>query len=98
LLEWRSGSISTAANAFATTIEMGKTLGEAKQRSSILLWKTWIWELLQVGDLLGAWQNLLCIPEGKVMALDREGDPYKTRSAAVLKTRRVRIAFSVKLK
>jgi hypothetical protein len=81
---------------------MSKTLGEAKQRNSILLWKTWIWELLQVGDLLGAWQKLLCIPEGKMMAtdqsLDREGDPYKTRSAAVLKARRVRITLFVMLK
>ncbi|KAI9761786.1 MAG: hypothetical protein M1840_001705 [Geoglossum simile] len=92
LLEWRSGNIDTATSAFVATIEMSKTLGEANQRNSILLWKTWIWELLQVGDLLGAWQKLLCIPEGKVMAtdqqLDREGDPYKTRSAAVLKAKR----------
>ena len=74
---------------------MSKTLGEDEQRNSILLWKTWVWELLQAGDLLGAWQKLLCIPEGKAtntdLQPDREGDPYKIRSAAVLKAKRVRM-------
>ncbi|KAH0556828.1 hypothetical protein GP486_005384 [Trichoglossum hirsutum] len=91
LLEWKSGNTDTAANVFVTTIEMSRTLGEAKQRDSILLWKTWVWELLQ-GDTLEAWQKLLCVPEGKVPVADtllgKGGDPYKAMPAAVLKARR----------
>ncbi|KAI9783090.1 MAG: hypothetical protein M1839_004259 [Geoglossum umbratile] len=92
LLEWRSGNISTAVNVFVATIEMSKTLDEAKQRNSILLWKTWVWELLQVGDLLEAWQKLLCISEGKATAMDqqpdREGNSCNASTAAVLRARR----------
>ncbi|KAH0541960.1 hypothetical protein FGG08_003592 [Glutinoglossum americanum] len=92
MLEWRSENIDTATSVFVTTIEMSKTLGEIKQQNSILLWKTWVWELLQKGDMLEAWQKLLCIPEGKVTAadawLEKGGDPHKVTPAAILKTRR----------
>lgn len=50
LIEYRLGNTSMGEKAIATSICMAKTLRDSNQRDSILLWRTWIWELLSGGN------------------------------------------------
>ncbi|MCJ1352935.1 MAG: hypothetical protein MMC33_002919 [Icmadophila ericetorum] len=59
LCEFRLGKTSTANHVIATAINMSKTLGEGAKRDAILLWRTWIWEILDSVDDKGALERLL---------------------------------------
>ena len=59
LCEFRLGKASTATHAIATAINMSKSLGEDAKRDAILLWRTWVWEILDSGDDKGALERLL---------------------------------------
>ena len=62
LLEFRLGNRSIAESVLATAINMSKTLENKSQKETILLWRTWIWELLESADTEDALRRILTIP------------------------------------
>jgi len=50
LIEYRLGNTCKGENVIITSIQMTQSLGDHAQRDSILLWRTWIWELLDAGS------------------------------------------------
>ncbi|KAI9818591.1 MAG: hypothetical protein M1832_004364 [Thelocarpon impressellum] len=95
LIEWRSGNSTVASNIFCTALSMSGTFAEADQHDAILLWRTWIWELLQDGLTFVAWQRLLSVADGRILGeseLSSSGNldgTVKTQPAILLKARRV---------
>ncbi len=59
LIEYRLGNPSKGENILITSINMSKKLEELVQQDSILLWRTWIWELLSAGKTREALERLL---------------------------------------
>ena len=58
LVEYRLGNPSKGENVIITSINMGKTL-EASQEESLILWRTWIWEMMSAGNTQDALQRLM---------------------------------------
>ncbi|KAI9849168.1 MAG: hypothetical protein M1837_005398 [Sclerophora amabilis] len=94
LMERRSGSIDAADKVLSTAISMSKTFKEVDQHDTILLWRTWIWELLQAGDTRAAWRIVLSIPEGRPLDdiptdAGKDNDTaFLAHPAAILRTKR----------
>ncbi|KAI9721289.1 MAG: hypothetical protein M1812_002451 [Candelaria pacifica] len=93
ILEFRSGNITAADHVLVTALNMSKTFSDADQLETILLWRTWAWELLYSGDYTAALQLLLAIPDDKIRddLLRRDGDiskPFQPSSTALLKAQR----------
>ncbi|KAI9785394.1 MAG: hypothetical protein M1835_003344 [Candelina submexicana] len=63
IIEFRSGNVAAANHVLVTALNMSKTLSESDQLDAILLWRTWVWELLYSGDHTAALQLLLAVPE-----------------------------------
>lgn len=59
LIEYRLGNPGKGENTFVTSINMSRSLDENAQQDSILLWRTWIWELLSAGKTREALERLL---------------------------------------
>lgn len=66
LIEYRLGNTSGAESVFATAINMAKGLQEAAQRDAVILWRTWIWELLDSGQRSRALGRLLLYSEDAI--------------------------------
>ncbi|KAI9814175.1 MAG: hypothetical protein M1827_003341 [Pycnora praestabilis] len=62
LIESALRNPSAATHVFITAINMSKTLPQHEQHDSILLWRTWIWEFLRVGNHRTALYLLLSTP------------------------------------
>lgn len=58
VVEYRLGNPATADHVMITSINMSKSLSEQAQRDCILLWPTWIWELLDLGGLALALERI----------------------------------------
>ncbi|KAI9802059.1 MAG: Protein nrde2 [Piccolia ochrophora] len=97
LIEWRCGNKDAATKVFSTALDMNNSLDEESRSDTILLWRTWIWELLQDGDNLGAWRTLVSIPNNSItediLCSTSEHPPNKFNAspAILLKARRVSI-------
>ena len=95
LIEYRLHNTSNAQKVIITAINMSKGLHPSAQRDTILLWRTWIWELLDSGHTQEAFQRLLTLPDGSVgEGMIKTGDILHgaggtAGSAALLRVRRV---------
>lgn len=65
LLESRSGHEEIAERVWTTALSMRKTFSEQDQQDSILLWRTWIWDALDLQLFGKALRLLLAIPTGR---------------------------------
>ena len=59
LLEYRLDNATKGGDVITTALNMSKQLNETAQRESIVLWRTQIWELLEMGKTTDASQCLL---------------------------------------
>ena len=91
LIEFRLGNASAGENILLTSIKMSKTLDEKVQQSSILLWRTWIWERLATGDMRKAFELMLMYGEDNALTTLPSGslpDNQSPSSALLLRTER----------
>ena len=68
LIAYRLGNASNGEKALITSLRMCMTLDKAAQWGSILLWRTWVWELLCVGNTPNALAAMLMFGEKEVVA------------------------------
>ena len=98
LIEFRLGHASGAENVLSTAINIGKGLPEAKRRDIVILWRTWIWELLNSGQTSQAMRRLLSyLEESTNVNLPAHGEdvPHESSTAGlslVLRTQSVRLS------
>lgn len=70
LLECRNGNLDAAEHVWTTTLSMSKGFSPEEKLGRIVLWRTWLWELVNKRDYAKAVRLLLAIP-------DHEEDPAK---------------------
>lgn len=98
LIVARSGNRAASDHVFGTAINMSKTFAESARRDVILLWRTWIWEYLALGDHDSALKHLLALPESMIAQDLDLSDPQPAKSpsgptvAALLRVQRVSVA------
>ncbi|KAI9789548.1 MAG: hypothetical protein M1816_005955 [Peltula sp. TS41687] len=63
LIEWRLGNRDKAENVYSTALGMCASLSEYDKRDDILLWRSWVWEVLEEDCLQEALSIILSIPE-----------------------------------
>ncbi|PYI21436.1 DUF1740-domain-containing protein [Aspergillus violaceofuscus CBS 115571] len=66
LMERRSGNHGAADHVWATALSMSRTFPDHDRVDSILLWQTWLWELLNTGNMAHAFYILLSIPQDSI--------------------------------
>lgn len=66
LMERRSGNHAAAEHVWATSISMSETFSDDDRVDAALLWRTWIWELLEARDTTRASHLLLAMPQHSV--------------------------------
>jgi tetratricopeptide (TPR) repeat protein len=66
LVECRLGNLEAAERVWSTALSMSRTFPYNDRQNAILLWRTWIWQLLDRAELRKAFALLLAIPEGQV--------------------------------
>jgi tetratricopeptide (TPR) repeat protein len=66
LVESRLGNFEAAERVWSTALSMSTTLPDTDRRSAILLWHTWMWQLLDRTEPHKAFALLLAIPEDQV--------------------------------
>jgi len=64
MIEWTRGNKNISNGVFSAALGMGKSMSDDDKRYSIILWRNWIWALLEAGDKSTALQHILSIPEG----------------------------------
>jgi hypothetical protein len=92
LVESRLGNFEAAERVWSTAISMSTTLPDTDRRIAILLWHTWIWQLLDRREPHRAFSLLLAIPEDQVDVSKLSQQPLPetsdVRFTEILKTRR----------
>ncbi|KAK1147568.1 hypothetical protein N8T08_000910 [Aspergillus melleus] len=83
LIERRLGNLAVADHVWATSLSMSKTFSEKDKAQSVLLWHTWIWELLEARNIAHASHLLLSMPENSV---DLKAFPYSSSQPAISPT------------
>ncbi|KAL9115883.1 MAG: hypothetical protein Q9227_000251 [Pyrenula ochraceoflavens] len=63
LVECRIGDLAAAERVWSTALSMSKEFSVPDKRVAILLWRSWIWELLRDRNFTKALNLLLLIPE-----------------------------------
>ncbi|KKK25769.1 hypothetical protein ARAM_002035 [Aspergillus rambellii] len=66
LMEWRTGNHAAADHVWATAVSMSNTFSSDDRISNILLWHTWIWELLEARKIAHASHLLASMPQSNV--------------------------------
>lgn len=66
LMECRSGNHSAAEHVWATALSMSKTFAEQDRVDNGILWRTWIWELLEARETARTSHLLLSLPQQSV--------------------------------
>ena len=66
LMECRSGNHSAAEHVWATALSMSKTFAEQDRVDNGILWRTWIWELLEARETARMSHLLLSLPQQSV--------------------------------
>ncbi|MCJ1435689.1 hypothetical protein MMC27_005064 [Xylographa pallens] len=66
LIEFRAGNRSTAESVLVAALNLSRTLDDNAQRETILLWRTWIWELLDSAGTEDAVKRVLTVPAMEV--------------------------------
>ncbi|KAL4867918.1 hypothetical protein BDV12DRAFT_197778 [Aspergillus spectabilis] len=89
LVERRSGSHAAADHVWATAISMSKSFSDGERVDSILLWHTWIWELLEARNLSHAAHLLVSMPQSNIdlKAFPAASNHFEFSPANLLKTR-----------
>ncbi|KAL1388655.1 NRDE-2, necessary for RNA interference-domain-containing protein [Phyllosticta capitalensis] len=65
LIESRSGKKAEANRVFSTALGLSPQLSHDAQKTSILLWRTWIWESLREDDQNALRHRVSCIGDAK---------------------------------
>ncbi|MCJ1250171.1 hypothetical protein MMC30_007397 [Trapelia coarctata] len=88
LVECRLGNSTAAESVWSTALSMSKDLGAQIRNETILLWRTWVWELLDSSNPKRAFERLLTLAdkEMKPETGGRESSP-----ATILRTQRALI-------
>ena len=87
-----------ANKVFSTALNMCSDSGKGTKDDGILLWKSWVWEVLGEGNLQRAWTTITSIPGGMPEDSPLECpsgsfvDLIKRSPTALLKTRKVSAA------
>ncbi|KAK2757596.1 hypothetical protein FQN54_004565 [Arachnomyces sp. PD_36] len=63
LLECRNGNLGAAEHVWTTTVSMSKGFAPEEGIDRIILWRTWLWELVNKRDYVKAVRLLLAVPE-----------------------------------
>lgn len=66
LMECRSGNHSAAEHVWATALSMSETFAEQDKVENGILWRTWIWELLEARETARMSHLLLALPQQSV--------------------------------
>ena len=92
LVECCLGNVHIAERVWATALSMSQAFLDNDRKTTILLWRSWIWQLLDHGEPRKAFALLLAVPEGQVeldtlsqQSLSIRRDAHST---ATLKARR----------
>lgn len=88
-LEWLSGNLEAARNVFCTALGMSKGFPEAARRDTIVLWTTWIWAEMSLGQYDEALRLVLSIESGKPVEKAPTTVPGNVPGSVLLKARRV---------
>ncbi|MCJ1379477.1 hypothetical protein MMC17_002578 [Xylographa soralifera] len=70
LIEFRAGNRSTAESVLAAAINLSRTLDNKAQKETILLWRTWIWQLLDSASTEDAIKRILTVPAVEEIKLE----------------------------
>jgi len=78
LLEWKTGNSEAAERVWSTALSMLPSFSETSQQDIVLIWRSWLWALLDRQDFPRALRLSLAIPDGKVVLadLDEPGMQY----------------------
>ncbi|EHA18387.1 hypothetical protein ASPNIDRAFT_177749 [Aspergillus niger ATCC 1015] len=66
LIERRFGNQAAADHVWATSLSMSKSFPDRDRVDSIVVWRTWIWELLDAGNATQASHLLLSMPQNSI--------------------------------
>jgi hypothetical protein len=66
LMHWRTGHHDVAHSIWSTALSMSQTFEEDERIDSVLLWNSWIWEMMHVQDNSRTTYLLKAIPYEKV--------------------------------
>jgi len=88
LVESRLGNTTAAESVWSTAINMSKNLDLKIRQEIILLWRTWVWELLDTGNPRRAFERLLTFADEGIRS--ESGCPGAS-PAAILRTQRVSV-------
>ncbi|KAL4778330.1 NRDE-2, necessary for RNA interference-domain-containing protein [Aspergillus varians] len=66
LMERRGGNHAAADHVWATAISMSKSFSIEQRVDSVLLWHTWIWELLESRNIAHAAHLLVSMPQSNI--------------------------------
>ena len=93
-MEWRLGNVDKAETVFAIALEMPETQKSEDQDDRMLLWNTWVWEVLQTNPQRALWMIASISntsPSGRGTAkLYREAaSTFQVHPATLLKAKRV---------
>ncbi len=74
LLEWRAGNIEAAQRVWSTALSMRSSFSETSRQDVVLVWRSWLWALLDQHDFSKALRLCLAVSDEKV-CLDDLGQP-----------------------
>ncbi|PWY88350.1 DUF1740-domain-containing protein [Aspergillus heteromorphus CBS 117.55] len=66
LMERRSGNHAAADHVWVTSLSMSKTFSARARVDSVIVWQTWVWELLEARNIAHASHLLTSIPQSSV--------------------------------
>ena len=91
LVEYRLGNPNKAETVIVTAISMGKKFNELPPRlDTLLLWHTWIWELLSAGRPQDALKRLLEYGNEEVQLVPSAIEDQSAKPALLLRAEKVR--------
>ena len=93
LIEFRLGNSDKAENALAAAINMSKELDDVAGRDCILLWRTWIWELLSQGKSGEAFSRLRTYGDVIVESVPQRNTEKLPNPTKILRTENALRAF-----
>ena len=88
LIEFRAGHRGTAESVLEAAINLSRTLEDNAQKETILLWRTWIWQLMDIAGTEDAVKRMLTIP---AIEVDLEVSNVLVNAAACLRTQKVSV-------
>ncbi|CBF81878.1 hypothetical protein AN5456.2 [Aspergillus nidulans FGSC A4] len=66
IMERRDGNHAAADHVWATAISMSKSFPSQQRVDSVILWHTWIWELLEARNIAHAAHLLVSMPQSNI--------------------------------